>query len=72
MRFNMSVQILAMEGLPAKYKNFRVMLQRGGKVLTSGGTKEVRIYSYMICYIVSYIEILTSYKQISTLMTRPG
>ena len=32
----MSVQIIAMEGLPAKYKHFRVMMQRGGKVLTSG------------------------------------
>jgi hypothetical protein len=35
-RFNMVVQILDMEGLPPKYSTFQVVLQKGGKRISSG------------------------------------
>jgi hypothetical protein len=35
-RFNIVVQILDMEGLPPKYSTFQVVLQKGGKRISSG------------------------------------
>ena len=35
-RFNVVVQILDMEGLPPKYSTFQVVLQKGGKRISSG------------------------------------
>ena len=35
-RFNVTVEILSIEGLPVKYSHFRVQLQRGRKSITSG------------------------------------
>ena len=35
-RFNVTVEILSIEGLPAKYTHYRVQLQRGRKIITSG------------------------------------
>ena len=36
MRFNVCLRVLEMQGLPSKYKQYKVTLQRGQKLVTSG------------------------------------